>query len=379
MTVGQLLELGPTLLGKLGKKLTNKFWSQVLCTSSIVSENYLFCEPEMLMFSSFWHNPNILKGNKVIKYSDFPELRSKIRNVADFYQPGTNEFMDLESFNLRYGIELSELKFIDIRYLINLSIQKLNFNPKRLVPATRPIMPSLIQVALKIKKGCNIYYKILTKRQCLKSKIFLRDQKWHLELQSLYDISFWDKVRFLTSKFSLNNSIKWLQYRINRNSLQTNYITSHFIPGISPFCIFCGVAEEKISHLFWSCSVVNDFISKVLQYIQSLGLDINPSKRDFLFGNTEFSFEHPNNYLLLLMKQFIWKTKFQSAILDLKGLKNYLKDAIKELKIVYELKNKESLFSEWNNLYTNLCQEEDHNVQQATSRMSNLLLPPTSP
>ena len=117
----------------------------------------------------------------------------------------------------------------------------------------------------------------------------------------------------------------------------------------------------------------------MLQYIQSLGLDINLSKRDFLFGNTEFSFEHPNNYLSLLMKQFIWKIKFQSAILDIKGLKNYLKDAIKELKIVYELKNKESLFSEWNNLYTNLCQEEDHNVQKATSRMSNLLLPPTSP
>ena len=45
---------------------------------------------------------------------------------------------------------------------------------------------------------------------------------------------------------------------------QANYIISNFLPGKTPLCTFCGQFDEKISHLFWHCSVVYDFISSAM-------------------------------------------------------------------------------------------------------------------
>ena len=366
ITIGEMLELGPDLLGKIGKLLRNKFWGQVLLSLPRVSENFAFCEPESLLDSSFWYNSNIKRGNKVVKYSDFPEIENKVTVLGDFFEPGTNVFMDLNRFNQRYSTNLPYLKFIDIRYIVSLTFQKLKFCSSKLIPASYPILPTLIKIALRSTKGCSAYYKILNKKRCLQSKIVLRDQKWHLELQSYYDISFWNKVRLLTSKLSLNNNLKWLQFRINRNSLQTKYITSHFIAGISPLCEYCGGEEEKISHLFWLCPVVKQFLINVFQYVENLGMTVNPSMKDFLFGDVRVSFEHPRNYLPLLIKHYIWKTKFLNAVLNLKGFSNFLKDCLNELKIMYEIKNKNSLFNEWVLLYSNLCQDNHQHVYRTT-------------
>ena len=185
----------------------------------------------------------------------------------------------------------------------------------------------------------------------------------------------------MNSKISFNNELKWLQYRIIRNSLQTNYITSHFIPGITPFCQFCDQAEEKLSHLFWHCSVVKELIYSAYDYVQRLGLNLDLTMKEFLFGDASVTFDHPKNYLALLTKRFIWQTKFKTNnTLNLNGLKNFWKVAIVELKNLYELKEKESLFNEWVILYHDLIQEDCSNVPTAVlPPVSNLLISASSP
>ena len=266
--------------------------------------------------------------------------------------------MDFDDFRQKYEIEISELKMIDIRYTINRMFQTLSFCPSKLVHIERPTTPMLIEIALKSKKGCGEYSRLLSKKRWLESKIGIRDQKWHLELETYYDVSFWNRIRHLNTKISFNNDLKWLQYRIIRNCLQTNYIISNFLPGKTPLCTFCGQFDEKISHLFWHCSVVYDFISSAMCYVQSLGLDFNPTMKEFLFGDLSVPFDHPKNFLSLLIKRFIWQTKFRNINLSLNGLKNALKVALNELKIIYELKEKNSLFNEWVILYLDLYQED---------------------
>ena len=73
-----LLILGPTLLTQIGKKLKNKFWNQVLTSTIDIHGGYVFCFPEKLTFSSFWHNPLIKRNNRVVKPTDFPEIVGKI-------------------------------------------------------------------------------------------------------------------------------------------------------------------------------------------------------------------------------------------------------------------------------------------------------------
>ena len=310
LSVSQLLELGPCLLGKIGKSLKNIFWGQVLQSTIKIVEGGAFCKPETIIFNTFWYNPLIRRNNKVIKYDDFSEIKDKIVTLSDFYYPGTNELMGHGDFQDRYNLIISEHKYIDLRYIINLTFQKLNFPPKNLLCAAYPQKPTLIDIALVTNKGCSSYYKILTKKQVLRNKIILRDEKWHSELQTIYSIGFWDKTRKLNSSIQFNNNLKWLQFQIIRNSLQTNHIVSHFVRNVSPMCKYCSESEEKISHLFWFCQNVSSFLVEVFQYVSSTGLNYAPSKTDFIFGCPKDPFDHPNNYLSLLLKKFIWQTKF---------------------------------------------------------------------
>ena len=131
ISAGQLLQLGPCLLAKIGKSLKNKFWGQVLQSTIKMSEGAAYCKPEMIIFGSFWFNPLIRRNNKVIKYTDFPEIKTTIVSLANFYHQGTNTFMEYEAFKDHYNIEISEIKYIDIRFTINLALQKLNLTSPR--------------------------------------------------------------------------------------------------------------------------------------------------------------------------------------------------------------------------------------------------------
>ena len=193
---------------------------------------------------------------------------------------------------------------------------------------------------------------------------------------------FWDNIRKLNSSVLFNNNLKWLQFQIIRNSLQTNYIVSHFVRHVSPMCKFCSKSEEKISHLYWLCEHVSSFLVEVFQYVSSTGLNFAPSKTDFIFGCPKDPFDHPNNYLSLLIKKFIWQTKFKSASLTILGLKIYLRVCLAELKSIYELKNKANLFHEWINLYSDLCpevQDACNPLQTQASAVLHMLVPPATP
>ena len=352
-----LLKLGPCLLSKIGKSLQNKFWEQVLQSTIKISEGMAFGNPGNLIYSSFWYNPTIRRNNKIIKYEDYPEIKTKIIFVADFFKYGTNSLMDYETFKTHYDVEISQLKYIDIRYVIKLSLQKLNFPELKLPLVFYPLIPSLICIALSTKKGCGSYSRILSLKRRLQNKIGRRDEKWHQELQELHSVTFWDKIRHLNSTVKYDNNIKWLQYQINRNCLQTNFIVSHFIPNVSPLCKYCELSDEKVSHLYWLCPIVKTFLEETFNYINSTGLNYNPSKLEFLFGIPDVSSDHPKNYLSLLIKKYIWKIKFKNAYLSMVGLKTYLKVCIKELKVVYEIKDQALNFNEWIMLYSDLCQE----------------------
>ena len=146
------------------------------------------------------------------------------------------------------------------------------------------------------------YYKILSKKRCLQNKVGLRDEKWHVELQAIHSVDFWDGIRKLNASISFNNNIKWLQFQIIRNSLQTNYIVSHFIRTVSHLCKYCNNFSEKISHLYWDCVYVKTFLNETFQYISSTGLLFDPTKTEFIFGNHKVPFYHSTNYLSQLIR-----------------------------------------------------------------------------
>ena len=189
VTAIDIFESGPTLLCNIGKKLKNKFWQQVLVTTRSISEGAIFNSPGRLSLSSFWHNQFIKRNNKVVTPRDFPELVGTISTLSDFFYPSTNDLMGKDDFCNRYNLDIDANKYIDIRYIITVALQQLRLPRHKLFIAEYPIKPLLVDTALAIKKGCSFYYNLLMQNRHFNNKNWVREQKWHLELNK---ITSWD-------------------------------------------------------------------------------------------------------------------------------------------------------------------------------------------
>ena len=348
----QLLQLGPSLIRNIAKSVNNLFWKNVLLSAVNMTEGAVFTYPEKIGNSPFWYNPFIKRNNKCITPANFPQISRKISIISDFFYPYTSTIMNKNGFCTRYDLEIDENTYIELRYIINLAFQKLKIAPNRLIPAVHPSKPLLIDIILSTKKGCSAYYKILMKNRTPSNKIGIREQKWHTELNSVFSVHFWEKARKLCTSIKNENPLKWLQYQIIRNSLQTNLIVSHFINNIGPECYYCQLSNETISHIYWFCPIVNRFLEEVFEFITSSGIDFKPTKLQFLFGYLEESFNTPRNYLTLVVKKYIWNCKFKTERnLSIVGFKNFLVYFLNDLKKMYEFTNNPANINEWNDLF----------------------------
>ena len=355
LTVTDILQLGGSKLAEISKKLYNPFWKQVFYTAIPMTEGILFAYPEKILSSPLFYNPFVVR-QRIVKPADFPELVMPGITLSYFFYQGTNIFMDWEYFKTHYGIEITYEKFIDIRYTIRAAIAKLRLPYSKLNLVNFPEIPLLIEIALSTVKGCSQYYKILNKKSNFNNKIFQRETKWHLELDQTLSLQFWATARKFYASIDFDNSLKWLQFQIVRNSSETNYIVHRFKPHVPPTCSYCMDLEssEKISHLFWDCFRVMEFLEETFTFISSTGLilNFNPTKLQFLFGITNEPFYSPKNYIMMVLKKYIWQNKFKSNNLSMVGFKNLLKVCITDLKVLCVIKSKPELVVEWDTLAT---------------------------
>ena len=160
----------------------------------------------------------------------------------------------------------------------------------------------------------------------------------------------------MVAKIDFDNQLRWLQYQIVRNSLQTNVIVSHFIQNVSKTCSYCGNdgADELISHLYWSCPYVANFLKDVFSFLNDLGIEINQTRNNFLFGDPDHLAYSPKNFIFLILKKYIWREKFRTVTLSLVGFKSLLKKYIYDLVYMLQYRNIVDNVNEWNEMLDNL-------------------------
>ena len=197
----------------------------------------------------------------------------------------------------------------------------------------------------------------MKKNNNLKTTLTERENKWHLELNCTFGTNFWNRTYSLAASIKHENKMKWLQYQINRNSLFTNYKVNKFKPHVSPKCTFCShIVEfshlELVSHLFWDCDFVLKLWQEVKAWLATLNTNIPLDRTKLLFGIHDQASNSVENYVILCVKHFIWKTKFYSKDLALPIFQSFLKSKLDDVKDAYLYAQKENKFNQWNNIYT---------------------------
>ena len=349
-----ILQFGPAKLEFIGKKFGNKFWKEVFCSAVPLMQGAIFCTPEKILMAPIMENFIFQRNDRSLKPANFPTLADKNLIFADFIKNDSNQFLDREAFLQNTGCEISENSFIEIKHILCTTLRQIGLQVAKLPVVTRPIQPLLINVATITKRGCNRYYKILNKKSVLSSNSNSRERKWHTELGRVYGVNVWNGIYQQCSDIKNDNKLKWLQYQINRGSLFTNFRVNKFKPQISPNCSFCTNSIELISHLFFDCDIVLAFWLEVKNWILQFKMNIPLEIKTLIFGDEKKQVDDPCNYIILVAKYYIWRSKFQNTTLTLSAFKNFLKFKLEDHKNALEYVDKVQMFDRWLNLFNSL-------------------------
>ena len=91
-------------------------------------------------------------------------------------------------------------------------------------------------------------------------------------------------------------------------------------------CTFCKESPETIEHLFWDCEKVSHTLRELQHYLVTNSINLNFDKQEFIFGqyNSAEVDLIIDNLIILLIKQYIFKSKCLEVELNTTSLKNHI-------------------------------------------------------
>ena len=141
-----------------------------------------------------------------------------------------------------------------------------------------PFIPSNIHPILRHCKGSKAMYEILNKT----NDIPTGQATWN----KTYDITEgeWKAIHTFPFRVTSYPALRWFQISINHNILVTNKLLQQMKIKDDALCTFCQSSNESIVHLFWQCSITQQFIRSVKAWLSTYSIDCNISEKYFVFG-----------------------------------------------------------------------------------------------
>lgn len=258
--------------------------------------------------------------------------------------------LSLQDLNEKYGVRLNFLRYL--RITTSIEQAAIAIKPKK-CDVELPRLPPILKLSCLQSKGCQVFYKTLRAIDISKRSTAECERKWNETLGTSITPESWDKIGKINSNVLVSNKMKWVGLQIIRFILPTNYTVSQYKNSVDPGCSLCNKSHiEKLEMLLWGCSVVHNFWLIVENILKSFYPDFKMTCTEAIFGDVK-SVETPViNTLLALARQFIYKQKFTSKSLDEVLYIIYMKDELKLLYNVHQMKDKTAQFvATWSQVF----------------------------
>jgi len=306
-----------------------KEWCQFTFTTDINNTN-------QIRMQCIWNNSLIKINNKLIFYRNWHQ--NGVTNISDLLNGET--FLNFESFQEKYDIRCNFLEYYSVLHAIPSEWKKkLRDND----PDADIQLTLQKQTMLSLQKADKICKYIHTK---LVDKIFQypkSEQKW---AEILGENLEWRKIYLIPFKSSLNQRLRYFQYRISHRIIGVNKLL--FAMGISQTdrCSLCSGAKETISHIFWECPTTKRFILEIQNTLLNNSFTI--TKTIFLFGSNEEKIKD-FNHVFIYAKHYIFSIKDKSKYLSLLSFRAMLQQIQNTEEHLSEKAKKQINFScRWN-------------------------------
>ena len=321
--------------------LKKPFWIDILLGWS---EVFRRIKPENLtqiLHSPIWFNSEFHHGQNLFIKNWFEK---GVKNVIDLLDDN-GFFLDFDVFKVRFSVQGTFLHYQSILNRIPIEWRhKINDN-RNLYVEIKYSVPCLeiTRILLKDAKGSRRLYNILTDTDAITPTRWATDlgnipeedlRKYNSVITELHDVKLKD------FQFKINNKIlvtKSFLHRINKVDNNT--------------CTFCNREIETIKHLFCECETVKEFWNSLNNWLQRhANLRLNLEEKTIIF-----SWQKKNsfmNFLLVLAKSYIYKTKFTTGNLSLVQFKLVLKRKFETEKYISKINHRYDKFlGKWSSLY----------------------------
>ena len=332
---------GPNFYTNIGTKMNNTFWKEVMSSIEEYAERCPPCNPQEFISESFLYNKHIHINGQPITYNIFPH-----NNIFFIHQlKNNNTFMSYDEFRTKYQVNINFLTYTAIIIAIKTYERILNYSGS-VYNAVGDKGQKYISNITNYPKGSSHIYKIFNNKNITPTGVTKWINKTNMPLECAKIMS---KLKHTTNDVKL----RWFQTRIVHYILTTNYSVSKFDPTQTPLCTFCKLEPETIEHMIWDCGKVQEFWTDLERRIQTTcthTFNFKFNKQYILFGvSTTLKTDKICDFIILLAKFFIYKSKVQGEIPNIINYNRYLLTRYYIENEIYTIKQKENAFRNlWN-------------------------------
>ena len=152
--------------------------------------------------------------------------------------------------------------------------------------------------------------------------------KWE---ETYIDSSFnWKKIFLQPFTTTIDNQLRWFQLRVLHRRIPTKRFLHLCKISESPLCPFCINQEESIIHMLWSCPLSQQFWSNLNALINEKcqhAINFVCNETLVIFGlSQEVVTDSIMDFVLLLAKFYLYKSKIQNKAPNIKAFTRLLRD-----------------------------------------------------
>ena len=306
------------------------------CTANAVISSY---RHEIL-----WNNSHIKAGANTIMFANW--YHNGIKFFKDIYDDVTKK---VYSYNrLREIKNLPEGDFLNYYTLIHNIPYSWKTNIKNENENT-PKPTTILNQLMKTEHTNKYVYNLLQKNKIRPEK--KSEVKWTEQFNE--ENLDWKLIYTTSLQATKDIKLQNFNYKFLMRIIPTNRYLLKCNIGHTALCDFCSMDIETLNHLFWECIQVQHFWTNLSILLQEYNVHIKFNLRYILLGITGKNLTEIQlkNYIILLGKYFIFKSKYQKQQPNLLRFKSYLCQRINIEKQIYFMKDRLAQFNKkWGNL-----------------------------
>ena len=206
-----------------------------------------------------------------------------------------------------------------------------------------------------VQVNCYVFYLLRKRRGCrdIYDKIvpvneIIIPNKWITEIGDI-SVDEWKKFN-KNLNYIKEVKLRDFQYKINNRILVTNTFLYKIKKKENNLCSYCNQEAESIMHLFFHCGKAEEFWKKLKIWLErKANINLQIDLKNILFSS---SAQVIVSYLITVAKYYIYKSKFNTKNISIKGFENFLKLKFSNEMYIAKLnKTYDKFLGKWSSLY----------------------------